>query len=136
MPDKQDKAGRARGAEEGFIKRRDARHQVPDIYRHAIGLKVRSGWTFLSADLINFSWNGLMFDSTVPFEVGSLRDCIISAPEFMTKEISFSFRVKYCLWVNGYYEIGAEIEAVADATWFDIFTEVHNFIIERNGTIY
>ena len=77
-----------------------------------------------------------MFDSPVPSELGSMIDCIISAPEFMTKEISFSLRVKYCQFVSGHYEIGAEIESVADKTWFDIFTEIHNFIIERDGTIY
>ncbi len=137
MTDEQDKAGRARDATEGFlIKRRDARYQVPDIYRRSIGLKVKSGEGFLPANLINFSRNGVMLSSAAPLEIESLTECVISAPLFMTREISFSFRVKYCRPASGSFEIGAEIETVADATWFDIFTEVHDFIIERIGTIY
>ena len=137
MTDGQDKADRARDATEGLkIERRAARYQVPDIYRHSIRLKVKSGGGFLPATLINFGRHGIMLDSTVPFEPESLIECTISAPQFMTKEISFSFRVKYCLPVGGSFEIGGEIETVADATWFAIFTEVHDFIIERKGTIY
>lgn len=137
MTDEQDKADRARDATEGFkIKRRDARYQVPEIYRRSIGLKVKSGGGFLPASLVNFSRNGVMFDSTAPLEVEALTECIIAAPQFLTKEISFSFRVKYCRPVSGSFEIGAEIETVADTTWFDIFMEVHDFIIARKGTIY
>lgn len=116
--------------------RRDARYQVPDFYRKYITLRIKSGETMADAKLFNFSRHGLMFHSAVPFGAGSLMECAISAPQFLTKDISFSFRVVYCLPKEGSYEIGAEIQAVADATWFDILTEVHDFIIARKGAVY
>ncbi len=119
-----------------FSRRHHARYPIPDVYRHSIELKVRCGDAFLRASLLNFSRHGVMFYSGTPFEVGSLTECVISAPQFLTKDISFSFRVKYCLAAGGSFEIGAEIETIADATWFEMFTSIHDFIMERKGTVY
>jgi hypothetical protein len=77
-----------------------------------------------------------MFESAAPYDAGSMAACIISAPQLLSRDISFSFRVRYCQPRDGSFEIGAEIEILADSTWFDIFTEVHDFIIARKGDVY
>ncbi len=99
-------------------------------------LRVKAGESFIPAVLLNFSRNGVMFESAAPYDAGSSAECVISAPQLLSRDISFSFRVRYCQPRGGSFEIGAEIEILADATWFDIFTEVHDFIIARKGAVY
>ncbi|HEX9022017.1 MAG TPA: PilZ domain-containing protein [Nitrospirota bacterium] len=135
MTDKEGGGDPAAEARKGFTKRY-ARYKVPDFYRKYIGLKIGSGDAAVDVNLFNFSRHGLMFRSKAPFEAESMTECVISASQFLTKDITFRCRVKFCLPREGSYEIGAEIEAAADATWFDIFTEVHDFIMKREGIVY
>jgi hypothetical protein len=97
---------------------------------------VKAGESFIPAVLLNFSRHGIMFESSMSYDSGSMAACIISAPQLLTRDITFNFRVKYCTPRSGFFEIGAEIETLTDATWFDIFTEVHDFIIARKGDVY
>src|SRR5574341_1255237 len=117
-------------------KRSHERYQVPAVYQRYITLRVKAGGSFIPARLLNFSMHGIMFDSAAPYDAGSLAECVISAAQLLSRDISFSFRVRYCQPRGGSFEIGAEIEILADETWFDIFTEVHDFIIARKGAVY
>ena len=117
-------------------KRSHERYQVPAVYQRYITLRVKTGESFIPAVLLNFSRHGIMFESAAPYDAGSMAACIISAPQLLSRDISFSFRVRYCQPRDSSFEIGAEIEILADSTWFDIFTEVHDFIIARKGDVY
>ena len=134
--EKKDAAERVNAGGTFHEKRSHERYQVPAVYQRYITLRVKAGESFIPAVLLNFSRNGIMFESTTSFDAGLVASCIISAPQLLTRDISFNFRVKYCTPRSGFFEIGAEIETLTDATWFDIFTEVHDFIMKRKGVVY
>lgn len=71
-----------------------------------------------------------MIDSTI--------ECFISAPKSLTKEVSFTGKIKYCIQdeSGGDHLIGAEVIETGDKLWFDLFSKVHDFIKERIGEIF
>lgn len=117
-------------------KRREERYVVPDVYQRYIALRVKSGDHHREAVLANFSRNGILFESPFPLEPGSETECIISLSRIMDREISFRINVKYCYNNNNSYIIGAAINTIADETWFDVFVEIHDFIVQRQDTVY
>jgi hypothetical protein len=58
---------------------------------------------------------------------------VIAVPQFLTKEVSFTGKIKYCIQdePGADYLIGAEIIRADDKIWFGIFSRVHDFIKER-----
>ena len=125
-------AERARQVE----KRSHERYRIPAVYQRYISLRVKAESSFVPAVLVNFSRHGIMFESAAPYAEGSLSEGVISAPKLLTRDIAFSFRVKYCKPGGNSFEIGAEIESLADEVWFNIFMEVHDFIVQRKGVVY
>ncbi len=90
----------------------------------------------MRAELGNFSRGGILFESPVPFEKDFFAECVISASLSLSKEIAFGIRVKHCRQSGTTFWVGAAVETVVDAVWFNIFLEVHDFIIARQGSIY
>jgi hypothetical protein len=123
-----------------MLERREAeRHVVPEIYRKYILLKVRkASGEFVPMELLDFSPKGIRMKSSYGISVDSDVECLISAPESITKEIPFVGKIKYCIpdELEGDYLMGAEIIETSDRPGFEIFSEVHDFIKERMGEIF
>lgn len=116
--------------------RREPRLPVPAAYQRYINLKVKIDGIFVQVILHNFSGSGVLFECHAPCEVESRADCIISIPQSLSREIAFDIRVKHCQKKNNTFFVGAAIETASDQTWFNIFREVHDFIMQRQGGIY
>jgi hypothetical protein len=117
--------------------RREKRHAVPAIYQQYIDLKVKSGEKFEQVVLYDFSRTGIRFESTLPLTEGSRAECVISIHRSLSQNVAFGICVKSCRGKEGRsFVIGAEIDTIVDATWFNIFIEVHDFIVRRQGAVY
>ncbi len=116
-------------------KRREERYHVPAVYKHHVKLKVRSGNApFERVDIGNFSRRGILFVSPVRLNLDCPIDCTISISQWLDKEVTFSARVRHCVEKEGSYIIGADIDSVGDATWFEVFVEVHDFVIRQHDS--
>jgi hypothetical protein len=112
---------------------------MPEIYRKHITFKVRKvSGNLVDVELFNFSPKGISIKSQYGLTVNSAIECLIGAPKFLTKEIPFTGKIKYCIQdePGGDYLIGAEIIRADDKIWFEMFSKVHDFIKERIGDIY
>ncbi len=117
-------------------RRLEKRYAVPAVYQRYIKLRVKAGNNFVSAVLNDFSRHGILFECAEPFAVGAHADCIISISRLLSREISFGIAIKYCKKNERVFRIGAIIETVADATWFNVFVEIHDFIVQRQDNVY
>ena len=120
-------------------RREEERHVVPEIYRKYITLKVRgASGEFMPVKLLDFSPKGIRMKSSYGIPVHSAIECLISAPQSITKEIPFIGEIKYCIQdeVEEDYLMGAEIIETTDRLGFEIFSEVHDFMKERMGEIF
>jgi hypothetical protein len=137
MSDEQNSNDQERMAEGDKADRRlEKRFEVPAVYQRYIQLRVKAGISFIPAVLNNFSRRGILFECTEPFDVDTHAECIISIPRLLSRDISFGIAVKYCKKNDQAFHIGAIIETVADATWFNVFVEIHDFIVQRQDSVY
>jgi len=99
---------------------------------------IRDSGKFVTMELLDFSSKGIRFKSPLEVSVDSAMECLISAPKSLTKEVPFIVKIKYCNQdePDEGYLIGAEIIETSDKIWFDIFSNVHDFIKKRIGKIY
>ena len=135
MADKIEGSSPAAGSQEEIAeKRREKRYDVPDAYRQYIKLRVKSGNEFVPAILGNFSRNGILFECPAAFSQGTHAECIVSISLLLSREIAFGIEVKYCYADHGSYIMGASIDTISDETWFDVFVEVHDFIVLRKSS--
>lgn len=123
-------------AGEFIEKRLEERFSVPPVYERYITLRVKSDDEFATCALGNFSRSGILFVSPAPFEADSHAECVIATPSLLSREVVFGIRVKYCLPKEGSFFVGAAIETVADRLLFDIFAEVHDYIVQRQDDVY
>ena len=135
MTDDNKKTG-SRSQDSVMVRRREERYPVPEVYRQYFELRIRAQETFVTVALDNLSRSGILFESPLPLPVDSRVECLISVSRSLSKEVSFAVRVKHCRQSGGSFLVGAAIDSVADEVWFDIFLEVHDFIIARQGSIY
>lgn len=137
MSDEQGAEDRKRMAEgDNADRRQEKRYEVPAVYQRYIQLRVKAGNNFIPAVLNNFSRHGILFECTEPFDVDTQAECIISISLLLSRDISFGIAVKYCTKYEQAFRIGAIIETVADATWFNVFVEIHDFIVQRQNSVY
>jgi len=137
MPDEQSANNRERMIEGDNADRRlEKRYEVPAVYQRYIQLRVKAGNNFVPAVLNNFSRRGILFECMAPFDVDTHAECIISISRLLSRDISFGIAVKYCKKNEQAFRIGAIIETVADATWFNVFVEIHDFIVQRQDSVY
>ena len=115
-------------------KRREERYDAPDGSKQYIKLQVKNGSEFVPATLANFSRNGILFESPVPFRKGQQATCVLSVSLLLSREVSFDVEIKYCYADNGSHITGASIDAISDHVWFDVFVEVYDFIVLRQGS--
>ncbi len=116
-------------------KRRENRYDIPDACQQYIKLWVKSGNKVVPAILGNFSRSGILFECPLPLSKGTHTECIISILLLFSREISFGIEVRYCYEDNGSYIMGASIDTISDGIWFDVFVEVHDFIVLRQGSV-
>jgi hypothetical protein len=116
-------------------KRREERYGVPDICQKYIKLQVKNGNEFVPAILGNFSRNGILFECPVAFSKGTRTQCVLSISLLLSRDISFTIEVMYCYDDKGSYLMGASIDSISDNQWFDVFVEVHDFIVLRQGSV-
>jgi len=120
-------------------RREEKRQVVPEIYRKYITLKVRgTSGEFDPVKLLDFSPRGIRMKSSNEIPVDSLIECLISAPQSITKEIPFIAVVRHCIQdeLEEDYLMGAEIIETSDRSGFEIFSDVHDFIKERMGDVF
>jgi len=119
-----------------IVKRREERHHVSDIYQKYVDFKVKFGTAYESATLHNFSGHGIMFQVPLPLVKDSRTNCVISIQRSLSKNIEFGIVIKHCKELNGIFLIGAEIEVIADETWFNILLEVRDYILQREDDVF
>ena len=135
MTDKPEKRPPAGGSSEETAElRREKRYNVPDACRQHIKLRVKHGDESVPAILGNFSRSGILFECPAAFSQGKHTECIISISLLLSREIAFGIEVKYCYADHGSYIMGASIDTISDETWFDVFVEVHDFIVLRKNS--
>lgn len=120
-------------------RRKEERYIMPEIYRKHITFKARKvSGDLVDVELFNFSPKGISIKSRYRLPVRSIIECLIAVPQFLTKEIPFTGKIKYCIQdePGGDYLIGAEIIRADDKVWFEVFSKIHDFIKERIGSIY
>ncbi len=120
-------------------RRKETRYGVPKIYREYVTFKIRKeSVEFLPVELLDFSLYGIKIKNSFLLSVDSTIECLIAIPKSLTKEISFSGRIKYCIQdkPGEDYLIGIEINQTSDKLWLDLFSKVHDFIKERMGDIF
>lgn len=118
------------------VPRRERRLPVPAVYQRYIDLKVKIDDVFVPVVLHNFSGIGILFESRGPFEIESYVDCVISISQSLSREIGFGIRVKHCEEKDDAFFVGTAIETADNTTWFNVFKEVHDFIMQRKGDVY
>jgi hypothetical protein len=115
-------------------RRKGERLVFPDLYRKYITFKIRgASGNFVGAELFNFSPQGIRIRSRYELHFDSTIECLVSAPESLTKEILLKGRVKYCIQEEpmGNFLIGAKIIEPGDQTAFEIFSKIHGFVKEK-----
>ncbi len=137
MPDEMKKRSPDARPEGGREERRsDERYSIPAVYRRYIQLRVRKGEESIDSILNNFSRHGILFESPLPYAIGTQTDCILSIPRLLSHDIELGLEVKFCRREADSFLVGAAIETIADETWFNVFVEIHDFILQRQDTIY
>jgi len=137
MTDERDKNSPHAVPEEGGAeRRRDKRYTIPPVYRRYIQLSVRNGDKPIDAVLSIFSRRGILFESPVPYAVDTHTNCILSIPLLLSRDIELGLEVKSCKQDANVFLVGAAIETIADEIWFNVFVEIHDFIMQRQNTIY
>ena len=137
MTDERDKNSPDAAPESGREdRRRDKRYTIPPVYRRYVQLSVRNGDTAHDAVLSIFSRRGILFESPLPYAVGTHTNCIFSIPRLLSRDIEVGLEVRSCKQDADIFLIGAAIETIADETWFNVFVEIHDFIMQRQDTIY
>jgi hypothetical protein len=117
-------------------KRREDRYPVSPTGPRYIEMKVRAGNEYVPVVIDNLSRHGIQFESPLPFCAEAQAECLISIAQSLSKDLAFSILIKHCDRKGDSFICGATVQTVADVTWFDIFVEVHNYILQRKGTIY
>ena len=137
MPEKTENKPTTDARENVEEKRREKRYDVPDACQKYIELRVKGGEDFVPAILGNFSRSGILFESPASFAQGEKSECVLAISLLLSRAISFGIEVKYCYADRGRgsYITGASIHSISDETWFDVFEEVHDFIVLRQGNV-
>jgi len=114
-------------------KRREVRYPVAEIYEKRLTLKIRRELgELVSAKLVDVSLRGIRIKHDLGLAVGSVVECSISMPKYLTKEVLFSAKVIYCIEnkTERNYLIGGEIIHTDEQLWVSVFLSVHDFIGE------
>jgi len=114
--------------------RREERYDVPSAFKQYIKLYVKYSNEFVPATLGNFSRSGILFECPVSFDKGMRTECRVAISLLLAREISFGIEVKYCYADRGSYIMGASIDTISDEVWFEVFVDVHDFLVLRKGS--
>jgi len=118
-------------------KRRETRYTIAEIYQKRLVLKVRrNSGEFAPVKLLDISLRGIRIKYDLGLPVGSVIECSISIPMYLTKEALFSAKVIYCIEnrTETSYLIGAEITQIDEQLWVSVYLRIHDFINESLRT--
>jgi len=113
-------------------RRKEQRCAVPAIYQKYITMEANGR----DVCLIDFSKSGLAFVSLQKLKVGTCTDCVLSAPRSLSQKVKLTVEIRHCKEISGEYMIGSLIKKVDDELWFDLFQEVHNYILNHEDEFY
>jgi hypothetical protein len=108
--------------------RKETRYPLPEAFQAFILLEVAAGSMTVPVVLTNFSMNGIQFQSPQSMERDTNLECFLRAKHMVGKEVRFKTSVKYCKGHDEAFLVGAEIEEVSDASDFNFFLSVFDFI--------
>jgi hypothetical protein len=114
-------------------KRKETRYTVTEIYQKRLTFKVRrNSGEFAPVKLLDISLRGIRIKYDLGLPVGSVVECSISIPMYLTKEVLFSVKIIYCIGntTDTSYLIGAEITQTDEQSWVSVFLRIHDFIDE------
>ena len=118
-------------------RRRETRYTVAEMYQKRLTLKVRRNLgEFAQVKLLDISLRGIRITHDLGLAVGSVVECSMTIPTYLTKEVFFSVKVIYCIEnrTERSYLIGAEITQTDEQLWVNVFLRVHDFIDESLRT--
>lgn len=123
--------------EQGYLpeRRRSRRFQVPETYQRYVLLRMEAEGGYTEVALFDLSEHGIKLISPVPLQAGFLGRFVISAPDSLSREVSFKARIRQCMEHEGWHIAGARIEEVEEEDWFRVFRKVHDFIQQREGDL-
>ena len=113
-------------------RRKERRCPVPAIYRKYITMETDGS----DVCLVDFSKSGIGFVTLRELKVGTLIDCVLSAPRSLSQKVKLTVEIRFCREINGEYIIGSLIKKVDDELWFDLFQEVHDYILHHEDEFY
>lgn len=113
-------------------RRKEHRYTAPAIYQKYITLKANDD----AACLVDFSRNGIGFVTLQEMKIGECVECSLFVPLSMSHEVLLTVEVRYCQEINGEYIIGSSLKKIEDEVWFELFNEVHNYIVKNEGDLY
>jgi len=113
-------------------RRKEQRYPVPAIYQKYITIEAYGN----DICLIDFSRSGLGFVSLKELKVGTCIDCVLSAPRSLSQKVRLTVEVRFCKEISDEYVIGSLIKKVEDELWFDLFQEVHDYILKHGDEFY
>jgi hypothetical protein len=121
-----------RGKQMQVIERRgEVRYTVAETCDKRLTLKIRRNTgEFTSAELVNVSLRGIRIKYDLGLIIGSVVQCSIYIPKYLTKEVSFSVKVIYCIEnrEERSFLIGGEIIQTYEQLWVSVFLRVYDFI--------
>ena len=118
-------------------KRRETRYTVAEMYQKRLTLKVKGeSGEFAQVKLLDISLRGIRIEYNLGLAVGSVVECSVTIPTYLTKEVFFSVKVIYCIEnrTERSYLIGAEITQTDEQLWVNVFLRVYDFIDESLRT--
>lgn len=113
--------------------RQEPRHSLPDRFKQYITLRIKQDHAITPATIGNFSRNGILFEAPVQFSIGDRAECLLKADLIVIREITFGIEVKYCYANRGSYITGAHISRISEEAWFDMFEEIFDYVVVRQG---
>jgi hypothetical protein len=110
--------------------RRETRYPLPEVFREFIVLEVITHAGTIAAVLSNFSMSGIQFQFPRPVEADTDLECHLRTKHMVGKEVRFTATSKYCKAHDDAFLVGAQIGDVSDASDFDFFRNVFDFIMD------
>ena len=108
--------------------RRETRYPLPEAFQEFILMEVSVNGMTVPVILTNFSMSGIQFRSPQPMDEDTSLECFLRTRHMVGKEVRFTTSVKYCKTKDDDFLVGCQIENVSDASDFDFFQNVFDFM--------
>jgi phosphoglycolate phosphatase len=117
-------------------RRRETRYEIPDVFQKYLEMRVRIADELIPVRILDFSEHGFRIESPVPLDEGKMRECTVSAPRSLQREVALTALIRHCHEEGNVFVAGARIEKVESELWFRVFKSTLKYITERSGEIF